>query len=378
MPCLLLAACLKDREFPVVEGGVFKTPGATALGARTVVHYWNFNNTAALLTPTQSVGGASLSYTGGGGADAVTPGSALNARGTDTAGAGLRLRNPAGVFMLTVPTSNYKDIVFSFATQRSGNGAQQNILSYSVDGTNFITDSLSPNKHELSADWQLFSYDFSAIRRVNNNPAFRIRIEFNINNTGTDGNDRYDNITIDGNVINPTAAVPELVHYWNFNNNASLPALITPAFTKGGGTLNYTATYDDVTPGSAINARNSDAAGTALRLRNPAGIFYITAPTTGYKNVKLSYAVMRTSSGAQTNTVSYTLDGTSYISTGLTNSSYTPSLEPDYLLVQYDFSGITGAANNPNFKIKVEFSNGNTGTSGNNRFDNLVIEGVKI
>jgi hypothetical protein len=43
-------------------------------------------------------------------------------------------------------------------------------------------------------------------------------------------------------------------------------------------------------------------------------------------------------------------------------------------LITFDFSAISGVANNPNFKLKVEFSAGSGGTVGNNRFDNFTVD----
>jgi hypothetical protein len=371
---LAYTSCIKDRNFKLE---VFTKPGLPDLSTRTIIHYWNFN-TATLLTPTLSSGGASLGYTGGGAYDAVNPGTNLNARGTDAAGGGLRLRNPAGTFTLTMPTTNYKDIIFSFAVQRSNNGPQQNKISYTVDGTHFITDSLETKILKVDTLWQNFYYDFSNIKRVNDNPNFKIRINFAVNDTGTSGNDRYDNIVLDGNIISPPVipATPAIMHYWNFNTTSPLSALLTPSLTIGSGSITYAgASYDDFTPGSSVNARNGDAAGTALRLRSAYGPFTITAPTTGYKSIKLTMEVQRSNNGATSNVIAYTTDGVNYITTGLAFVTYEPGLDPSYQFITIDFSGITAANNNPNFKVKIDFTGS---TAGNNRFDNLVIEGIKI
>ena len=368
--------CIKDRVFPIA---VYNTPGTASIGSRTPVHYWNFNSNN-LLIPTYTIGGGNLFYTAGGAADAISTGSALNARNGDAAGAGLRLRNPAGTFILNLPTSNYKDFIFSFATQRSNNGAQQNIISYSIDGTNFITDSLKPNIHQLDTTWQSFFYDFTGIKRANDNPNFKIRIAFAVSDTGTSGNDRYDNISLDGNIINPLPPpIPVIIHYWNFNSSY---ALLNATNTIGGAALNYSAVYDSYTPGSVVNARNGDLAGDAIRLRNTSGTVFtygtlnITSPTTNYKNIKLTMEVQSSGNGPQTNTLTYTLDGTNYMSTGISTNSYTPGIGTAYNLVTFDFTGITGINNNPNFKVKIDFSNGSTSTAGNDRFDNIVFEGV--
>lgn len=366
---------MKDRQY---AENPYRLPEAPTLNNRQLIHYWNFNG-GSLLTPTFTVGGAALAYTGGGAADAVNPGTTHNARNSDAAGNGLRLRNPAGVFTVAIPTFNYKDVVVSYAVQRTNNGAQIGVLSYTVDGTNFITDSIRPNITQLTTEWQVYTWDFSAIKRVNNNPNFRIRFRFNVNVTGTEGNVRFDNLAVDANIIDPNLLQPEIVHYWNFNNNSSFTTLITPTrtLTAAPGSLAYTAVWDEVAPGTALNARNNDAAGSALRLRNPAGVFTLNLPTNGYRNLRLSYSVQRTSAGAQTNTVSYSLDGTNFITTGITGNVYNPALEPEYSVVTIDFSNILAAANNPNFKVRIEFSNGNTNTTGNNRYDNIVLEGIK-
>ncbi len=327
-----------------------------------------------MLEPAFTQGGGVLSYTGGVGIyDAVNPGSDINARNGDLAGSGLRLRNPSGTFTLNIPSTNFKDLLFSFAEQRSNSGAQQNILSYSIDGSIFINDGLRPYIHQVDTVWQGFTYDFSGIAGANDNPNFKIRIKFAVNDTGISGNDRFDNIALDGNQIRPTPPTPPvIIHYWNFN----LDSLLTPTFTIGGANMSYAGVYDSYNPGSLLNAQNGDTAGNALRLRNPPGSFIIKAPTTNYKNILFSTEVESSTSGAQTNSISYTLDGINYITTGIAYPDYSPAVAPDYFQVKYDFTGISGIDNNPNFAIKIEFSNYTPGsTSGNDRFDNVVFKG---
>jgi hypothetical protein len=373
---VIVSSCLKDRNFPSIDT-IFKQPGLPDLGARTMIHYWSFNNVSALTAPSFSIGGAALEYNGAT-YDDVSPGSLLNARNADAEGAGLRLRNPAGDFILSLPTTNYKDLILTFATQRSSSGAQQNTFYYSIDGINFISDSLQPNMLRNDTIWNAYYIDFSSIKRVNNNPNFKIKIEFSIGQDGTSGNDRYDNITLDANIIDPVVATPQIIHYWNFNDPSSLTTLITPTSSIGGSSLAYIGTYDDYSTGSTINARNGDVAGSALRLRNPAGTFTLSVPTTNYKNIVLTLVVQRSNAGAQTNTISYSIDGTMFSSTGIPAPDFSPALDPDYQFVMYDLSAIAAINNNSNFKINIDFSNGSTGSSGNNRFDNIVIEGVHL
>ena len=173
-----------------------------------------------------------------------------------------------------------------------------------------------------------------------------------------------------------------LVHYWNFNINTSEATIITPSQTIGGASLaavNAGASIIDFANGtgqnfsvSNLNARNSDVSGTHLRYNNPiGGALIFTLPTTGYQNIIVKFATRRSGSGAGTQSWSYTLDGTNYVAfTTITIHDADPAL------ATLDFSAITGANNNANFKLKVEFSVGAGGTVGNNRFDNFTLDGT--
>jgi hypothetical protein len=177
-----------------------------------------------------------------------------------------------------------------------------------------------------------------------------------------------------------------LIHYWNFNN---LPAgtlttvsadttLISPNNTS----ITFIGTgagyMDNVSPGSTLNAQNGAIDGLGLRARNPSDTrsFVIAASTAGYKNIVVKFATDRTSSGATIQNYSYTIDGTNYITTGLSTVTYSPDIDPAYNIVTLDFSAISGVVNNPNFKIKIDFAGPNaSGTSGNDRFDNITFQG---
>ena len=174
-----------------------------------------------------------------------------------------------------------------------------------------------------------------------------------------------------------------LVHYWNFNDNASIAAITTPSQTAGGASLvavnagtsvinlSGTAQNFDV---QNLNARNSDVSGTHLRYDNPiGGALIFTLPTSGYENIIVKFATRRSGSGAGTQSWYYTLDGSSYVVfTSVTINDANPAL------TTLDLSSITGANNNANFKLKVEFAQGSGGTVGNNRFDNFTLEGTTI
>ena len=89
----------------------------------------------------------------------------------------------------------------------------------------------------------------------------------------------------------------------------------------------------------------------------------------------LKYAATRTGSGSQTHTVSYTTDGTNYIQTGLSVTEFMLT-EDVYSLLEIDFSSINGVNNNANFKIKISHDTASSQIqNGNNRIDNLTVEG---
>lgn len=175
-----------------------------------------------------------------------------------------------------------------------------------------------------------------------------------------------------------------LIHYWNFNNNASAASITTPTSTLVGGSMTavINGTTDvDFANGTGqnfnidnFNARNGDVSGTHLRYNFPInGNLQFNLPTTGYNNVVVKFTTRRSSSGAGTQTWKYSVDGTNFV----TFQTVSP-LDANPQLITLDFSTISGAANNPNFKLKVEFSQGSGGTVGNNRFDNFTVDATPI
>ncbi|WP_106914966.1 choice-of-anchor I family protein [Chryseobacterium aurantiacum] len=171
-----------------------------------------------------------------------------------------------------------------------------------------------------------------------------------------------------------------LIHYWNFNNNTSSASITTPSSTLANGSLTAIAggtSVIDFANGTGqnfnidnLNARNGDASGTHLRFNNPiGGALQFHLPTTGYNNVVVKFTTRRSAQGAGTQTWSYTTDGTTF----MPYQTVTPQ-DANPQLITFDFSAIAGASNNPNFKLRVEFSATGGGTGGNNRFDNFTVD----
>jgi len=174
-----------------------------------------------------------------------------------------------------------------------------------------------------------------------------------------------------------------LIHYWNFNNNASEAAITTPTSTLvTGASLTAIAggiSVIDFAGGTGqafdlqnLNARNGDGPGTHLRFNDPiGGALQFALPTTGFENVIVKFASRRSGSGAGNQKWSYSVDGTTFVPfTTIAPNNGNPALET------LDFSAIAATDNNPNFKLKVEFEVGAGGTVGNNRFDNFTVEGT--
>lgn len=476
----LLQSCTTDRE---INSEVVSIDPTSVL-----VHYWNFNSlsgTLSVVNPDFSllptIANIKYNGTGAGYMDTFTPGYSINAKNNDVAGLGIRTRNPSDTrnLLLTLPTVGYKAIIVQFATAKSGSGATTQSYSYSIDGSNYITNDLTTTVFNTTDDpnASLVTLDFSQIIGVNNNPNFKIKIDFSgATASGATGNNRFDNVslvgiplslsappsdlsytsnntflinntitplspTVTGNVISysispnlpigltidsstgvisgtPTAissatnytitatnnfgstsfivsisvanAPLLLLHYWNFNNlstgtlnnvNADTSLISTTSAT-----IKYNGTgagyMDQYTPGSTANAQNSDVAGLGLRLRNPSDTrnVLISSPTTGYKNVIVRFATARSStSGASIQNYSYTLDGTNFLTTNLPVNTFNPNIDPTYDIITLDFTSITGANNNPNFKVKINFGGVEaSGASGNNRLDNVTIQANQI
>lgn len=176
----------------------------------TLIYYWHFND---LDTPEDVTtidadykfiedAMPVMTYTGSGprDIDAVNQGSELNLHQDENAGIAARVRNPSEnrALVFDLPTTGFQDIKFTYAVTRTNNGQLQNILSYSIDGTNFIQTGLNNTTFDVETEYSLVHLDFTEIETVNDNPDFKIKIDFQGNTTNTNGNNRFDNITLKG------------------------------------------------------------------------------------------------------------------------------------------------------------------------------------
>ncbi|HEX8270546.1 MAG TPA: CotH kinase family protein [Flavobacterium sp.] len=219
---------------------------------------------------------------------------------------------------------------------------------------------------------------------------------------------QFSHWVVDGSVIEPDAQNPDIVlqisqatsvtahytelsgsddviYYWHFNTLVSPPDVVTiPAdyqlIVDAEPLMTYTGSgprdIDAADTGSILNLHQDAPSGNCARVRNPSDnrTIVFDLPTSGYKDIKFAYAVERTAQGQLINHISYSIDGINYIQTGLSATAFNVTV--GYSLVEVDFSSITAADNNANFKVKITFEGNTSGTSGNNRYDNISLKGT--
>lgn len=124
---------------------------------------------------------------------------------------GIRARNPSEVadgdyirqssITLTVPTTGFRDITFGFAANRTANGQEQIELWYATDSTRTWIPFTDPQTGLALPEeyFAAFRFDFSDIEEMNDNPYAALKLTFaGDNRTGTEGNVRFNNMTLHG------------------------------------------------------------------------------------------------------------------------------------------------------------------------------------
>jgi hypothetical protein len=395
------------------------------LFSQTLMHYWHFNNfvgvtaatnpdnlvpyradftvldTNSVKTIYKKLPGTSNAFTSFW--DGSTIGDTTNLRLGQTAGQYLRLRNPSDSMQLQffIPSTGYQNITLKYTIQRSSaaNGATVNRFQYSLDsGTTWISTGLSIDTFATAATWTTTPVTVSINNpAANNNPRLAFRILFQgIQNTGTGGNNRIDNVSIEGNPF--VAPQQVLLHYWHFNNFVSgLTAAVNPntiapyradtsridtntakvAFRTIAGTSSLYATFWDNVTGDTSASVSGYAAGLGLRPRNPTDsmqlLWYI--PTTDYYSPEIKFACQRSSAsnGAAVLRFAYSIDsGATWLNTGLSIDTFATSAA----WTSTPTIRITNplAENNRRLVFRTIFgAPGTSGTSGNLRMDNFSV-----
>lgn len=190
-----------------------------------LIHYWHFNNlpSGALesIESDFSVGEkGSISYPGSGAGymDSRShrpqdPVSNLNLQMDvlPDQGAVLRVRNPADTraCIIQCPSTAFENLSLAFATCRTGNGAQNQVLYYSANAGESWELLRSYPVYELP-DWELQSFDLSDISELNNNAELCFKILFTGDAAANSaGNNRFDNLSLFGTAIAPRLILNE-------------------------------------------------------------------------------------------------------------------------------------------------------------------------
>ena len=171
-----------------------------------------------------------------------------------------------------------------------------------------------------------------------------------------------------------------LLHYWHFNNlpSGNLSDIDADLSLTGGACISYPGSgdgyLDRVSDGSDLNAVDGKEKGYGLRVRNPSDIreLLIATPTNGYKNITISYAAKRTNNGARWQQVQYRENEQG----NWTELSSSVKITDDWNVFLFALPNDIGD-DNADLKIRILFHGDEAqGNSGNNRFDNIRIEGI--
>src|ERR1041385_1942303 len=174
-------------------------------------------------------------------------------------------------------------------------------------------------------------------------------------------------------VVGVDSASADEIAVWNFNDSDL-------AVDHGSGSLasNFVAANILFAAGTTNNARLGDTAGQALSLQggtsnaNNGRNLTFNVSTLGFSNIIVSFATQGTSTGFNSNQFQYSLDGINFIDFG---SPYTPATAFGSLPLVFSLVSIAELNNNPNAAFRIVF-NGATSATGNNRIDNIVVEGT--
>jgi len=169
------------------------------------------------------------------------------------------------------------------------------------------------------------------------------------------------------------AANADELAVWNFNDSDL-------NVDHGSGTLTSNLNIVNIlfAAGTTTNARQGDPAGQALSLQGGTGNanngrnITFAVSTVGFSNIAVSFATQGTSTGFNSNQLQYSLDGVSFVDF---NPPYTPATAFGAVPLVFSLAAIVGLNNNPNAAFRIVF-NGATSSTGNNRIDNIVVEGT--
>ncbi len=133
---------------------------------------------------------------------------------------------------------------------------------------------------------------------------------------------------------------------------------------------------DRAEDGTDLNSWSGVLGGSGLRVRNPSAAreLRFMTPSSGFDYLRLSYAVHRTTNGARWHFLEYSADGGQ--TWGAVDSPY--RITTDYNTQTFDLRHLDATGDNEVLMFRIFFMGPEaTNLSGNNRFDNIVLEGIQ-
>ena len=172
----------------------------------------------------------------------------------------------------------------------------------------------------------------------------------------------------------PQQARADEIAIWNFNDSDLIVDHGSGSLTTNFNLVNVLFTLG----GTSTNARLGDLAGQSVTLQGGTGnanngrSLTISLSSLGFSNIIVTFATQGTSTGFNNNQFQYSLDGITFTDFG---APYVPATT--FGLFTFDLSSIAGLNNNPTAAFRIVF-NGAASATGNNRIDNVVVEGTAI
>lgn len=186
------------------------------------------------------------------------------------------------------------------------------------------------------------------------------------------------------------AGSADTVAYWNFNSlsigSAAAPgsggvptSIAADVGTASLSLAGWTGLVDDF-GGSTLNAQGGDASGASLSpvaggtspgpYPGNGGVIDLAVDFTGFENPVISFAVRGTSTGFNSGTWSYSIDGGAFTPVTSVNTATTSTT---FSTATVDLSSYNDLDGTDNVILRYTLS-GATSSGGNNRIDNLLIE----
>jgi hypothetical protein len=174
----------------------------------------------------------------------------------------------------------------------------------------------------------------------------------------------------------------ELIHYWHFNSipNQTFEIVYSDLGLLNNATVTYAGSgegyMDRVSDNTLINSDFPSDSGYALRVRNPSDTkqLILHLPTDGFKNIILSYACKRTPNGATAQRLYYRVRNEG----DWIPASETFTITEEYQRFAFHFND-PQTYDNPEFAVSIRFLGEEAGgSSGNNRYDNIKLEGIPV